>query len=196
MDTKKLTIICVAYERVVPLRILIDCFVVQTNKNWMLYIVYDGPAPKKIKKVMGLYNDDRIMLVESEERNQHYGHPNRKWMLERLPSCKDFLLMTNDDNYYVPRFVELMLAECKEDVGLVYCDTTHSHAAYATNFSELKENYIDMGAFIVRQDVAKETGFNYICFNADGKYAVECAAACKKKNLKTVYINKSLFIHN
>lgn len=193
---KKINIICVAYERPVRMRILIDCILTQTNPNWQLYIVYDGKAPRKIRKIMELYADDRILMVESEIRNQNYGHPNRKWMLDRLPSNTDFVLMTNDDNYYVPKFVEYMLNECAPDVGMVYCDTVHSHASYDINYSELRENHIDMGAFIVRQDVAKEAGFNYICFNADGKYAVECAETCKKKGLKIVHINKAIFVHN
>src|SRR4030042_2643072 len=192
----KINILAVAYDRDIPLRGLIDSFVLQTDPRWQLYVVYDGKAPKKIKKIMELYSDDRIVLVESETRNQHYGHPNRKWMLDRLPHCKDYVLMTNDDNYYVPKFVEYMLARCNDEPGIVYCDTVHSHCNYDINYSELRGGYIDMWAFIVRQDIAKDTGFNYICFAADGKYAEECAETCRKRNIKTVHINKALFIHN
>jgi hypothetical protein len=53
-----------------------------------------------------------------------------------------------------------------------------------------------MGAFIVRDDIAKAVGFNNICFNADGIYAQECSDYCKKNSIGIVYIPKPLFIHN
>jgi hypothetical protein len=53
-----------------------------------------------------------------------------------------------------------------------------------------------MGSFIVRLDVAKKIGFTSYCEVADGIYAEECAAECKKQGLQIMGINKSLFIHN
>ena len=107
----------------------------------------------------------------------------------------DYILLSNDDNYYVPRFVEFMLKNTTGN-GIIYCDTVHSHMEYGYHVSDLKENFIDIGAFIVREDIAKKTGFNYDHFSADGVYAEECYANCKRKGLKALKINKPLFIHN
>jgi hypothetical protein len=194
----KLHVIIVAYERYIPLEIMIKCFQVQTSPDWVLHIVYDGPAPQGILDIINpVLKDERIHFYESPERYQKYGHPNRKTMLETL-KCdpKDFILLTNDDNFYVPRFVEFMLKEVKYNIGLVYCDTVHSHMEYRLHVSELKENFIDLGAFIVRADIAKMTGFNHDHFSADGVYAEECVRTCNLKRLKTVKINKPLFVHN
>ena len=197
-------VICVAYERPEELKILIGSFRVQTRKDWVLHIVYDGPPPQSIIDVVapyinkdGKYYDRRIDFWQSPERYQHYGHPNRRTMLEAIKTEPyDYVLMTNDDNYYVPVFVEYMLDECKNRTGIVYCDTVHSHARYETHSSELRENAIDMGAFIVRADIAKATGFNHDHFSADGAYAVECYNNCIIGRLKAVKIKKALFIHN
>ena len=89
-----------------------------------------------------------------------------------------------------------MLDVVNKNVGIVLCNTLHSHADYNIHYSELYECGIDMGAFIVRADIAKKTGFNHIYFSADGKYAEECLAMCIKHRLRALKIHKVLFIHN
>jgi len=189
-------IICVAYERPVPMCGLIDSLIVQTNPNWELNIIHDHTASLSILEVIELHNDERVNYFESETRTQNYGHLNRKMMLERMPISQDFLLMTNDDNYYVPVFIDKMLKECSSDVGMVYCDSVHSHFDYDHHKTKIKVDHIDIGSFIVRVDIAKEVGFNGVEFNADGYYAENCLAKCKEHGLREVYIPKPLFVHN
>lgn len=191
-------IISVAYHRAIPLRILIDSFLVQTNPNWRLYIIHDGPPPPAVQSVISSYNDLRIQFTSTPTVKGNWGHPNRKFMLGQIPlNHRDFVLMTNDDNYYVPTFIEQMLKECRKyDVGFVYCDTLHSYLKYDVLSTEVREGSIDMGAFIVKLDVAKHIGFNHMHISADGLYAVECATFCKLRRLKVVKIPKPLFVHN
>jgi hypothetical protein len=179
------------------MRGLIDCFLLQTNPNWELSIIYDGKAPQNIMDTMNLYNDSRIIFLESEQRNQQYGHPNRKMMLEKMEtSSEDFVLMTNDDNYYVPVFVQYMLDQVRGAVGMVYCDSVHSHFKYIHHQTRIKVDHIDIGSFIVRIDIAKKVGFANFRFNADGYYAEACAMGCAKNRLSIKYISKPLFVHN
>jgi len=194
----KLNVIAVAYHRAIPLRILIDSFLLQTDNRWQLQIVHDGIAPQDVVDVMGLYDDLRLEFIQTEIRRDNYGHPNRRIHLEKLGSCKDFVLLTNDDNYYVPVFVEKMLKEAEADLnmGFVMCNTVHSHYDYNLHKSFPKHGDIDMGAFIVRLDVARAVGFNHIDRGADGRYAEECADYCRLNNIKIIHINKPLFIHN
>jgi len=193
-----LHVICVAYKRVIPLRILIDSFLTQTNPNWELHIIHDGEAPSEVKSIISLYQDSRITFQETLKVNGHWGHVNRNICLKQLTlNHRDFVLMTNDDNYYVPKFVECFLKECRRnDIGMVFCDTVHSYLDYDVMRTIIKEDYIDMGSFVVRVDVAKRIGFNHIHLSADGAYAVECANYCRVRKLKITHISKCYFIHN
>jgi GT2 family glycosyltransferase len=191
-----LHILSVAYHRPVELTTLCGCFLRQTNPNWELTIMHDGTPPQKVKDVMSIYGDNRIHFKHTKKVNGYWGHPNRKTMLERLRGDKDdFILMTNDDNLYVPTFIETMFACIDSEVGFVMCDTLHSYINYSVMTTQLKENHIDMGSFIVRYDIAKKIGFNYINFSADGKYAEECGKYCHDNALKILHVKKPLFIH-
>ena len=193
----KIEIICVAYRRAIPLRIMIDCFLVQTNPNWSMHIVHDGPAPDDVIDVIALYDDPRITFCETPQINGLWGHPNRRWMLEQLPiNGEDYVLITNDDNYYVPKFVELVLNEVRKNVGFIYCNTVHSYMCYDVLVTRIKECSIDIGSFVVRLDVAKKIGFQHMYETADGRYAEECAVICLVRKLKLIHIDKPIFIHN
>jgi hypothetical protein len=177
---------------------MIDNFLLQTCENWKLTIVYDGPAPQSIKDVMRLsLHDNRVNFIQTPERTQCYGHLNRKKYLQEIKGeSKDFVLITNEDNIYVDAFVELFLKEYKSNVGLICCNTVHSYMGYNVLNTQIKENFIDMGSFIVKLDVAQHVGFNHTHVSADGRYAVECLAECQKRGLIAVKINKPLFIHS
>lgn len=193
----KLHVIVPAYCKPIPLRGLIDSFKLQTNPSWRLHIIHDGPAPIAVKDIVTNYRDSRISFCETAEVMGNYGHPNRRTMLESLPSSsKDWVLITNHDNYYVPKFVEYFLNLCDSTAGMVYCNTIHNHYSYNLHYSKLTEGGIDMGAFIVRLDVAKKIGFAHVHFAADGRYAVDCKKLCEKIGLQIKYIDKFLFVHN
>jgi len=193
-----LHVIVTVYNRSTNLKILLDSFSVQTCQQWQIHIIHDGPAPQAVKNVINSHADLRIQYYETPQVNGSWGHPNRKFMLGQIPlNHRDFVLITNDDNYYVPTFVELMLKECRrDDVGFVYCNTLHSYMGYNVLDTEIRENLIDMGSFIVKLDIARHVGFNSIKFSADGLYAVECVQYCRLRRMKVVKIPKVLFVHN
>jgi hypothetical protein len=196
-----LHIICTVFERTEPIKILVSSFILQTNPDWNLTIVHDGPAPEVMKEYLKQYeSDERIKFIETEKVSGYYGHPNRRMLLKTMTySHQDFILITNDDNYYVPKFIEYMINAAStrvNKVGMVYCDTVHSYLDYNVLKTQLRIDYIDMGSFIVRADIAKRVGFNHINFAADGHFAIECVQYCTKLKLQIKYVAKPLFIHN
>lgn len=192
-----LHVIVIAYERPIHTRILIDCFLVQTDPRWKMTVVHDGPASDEMKKVLALYDDPRISFISTETREGNWGHANRRMMLQLINGDSgDFVLITNNDNYYVPFFVKLMLEEAKPDVSLIYCDFLHHNYHFDIVISRLKQNFIDMGAFIVEIKLAQSVGFIHDVPASDGLFAEECAARCMELRLKTVHIPKVLFSHN
>lgn len=192
-----LHVIVTVYDRPIHLRRLIDCFLLQTCPSWKLYVVCDGPPMSEILATMALYDDPRITFTSTPQVNGKWGHPNRKLMLEQLePSSTDFVVITNDDNVYVTKFVEYFLASYNPKVGFIFCDTIHSYLDYNVMKTVLMVDHIDMGCFAVRLDVARTIGFTHEHFSADGTYAVECATYCLRKDLRRVYIPKPLFTHS
>lgn len=192
----KIVVIAAAYEKPIHLRGQIDSFILQTDTNWEIRIIHDGRSSEEMRSMISLYDDPRVIFIETKQRTGLWGHPNRRWALEELPESEDYVLITNDDNYYVPRFVEFFREQCDEDVGIVYCDTVHSYLNYDVMKSEMRASYIDSGAFIVRMDIAKKVGFIHVHEQADGRYAERCATECLNRSLKIVYISRPLFIHN
>jgi hypothetical protein len=163
----------------------------------VLHIIHDGPASKDIEAVLGLYNDPRILYQETPTVNGFWGHINRRLGLSQLVlNHRDYVLMTNDDNYYVPIFVEKMLKKSQGTAGMVYCDTVHSYYGYNILKTQVKENQIDMGSFIVRVDVAKKARFTDTHLSADGTYAERCAAYARGRRFPVVYVPLPLFVHN
>jgi len=192
-----LKVIVVAYKRVIPLRMLIDCFMVQTSPSWELHIIHDGPAPDEVCEVIGLYDDKRVNWYQSAKREGKYGHPNRKKMLQNVKAGNDdFILITNDDNLYTPIFVQKILDNATKSIGLIYCNMLHNYYSYDVLNTQLKINLIDMGAFVVRADIAKKVGFNSTKFEADGIYAEECAKYCTDHKYRIIKLENILFIHN
>jgi hypothetical protein len=117
-------------------------------------------------------------------------------MLDKLDAEEmDYVLLTNDDNFYVPVYVEMMLQKCSRTVGIVSCNTVHSHFGYSVHESKLKRSQIDMGAFIVKYPIAKSVGFVHTEFDADGMYAEECHAMCRAQGWEYIHIPKPYFIH-
>jgi hypothetical protein len=201
----KLHVITIAYEKPVALRGLIDSFILQTNPDWIMTIFHDGPPSLEVKRVANLYdNEKRVAFHATTGRRGNWGHDNRREGLAmQLGDPRDFVLITNGDNYYIPTFVEYMLEVIQgairrkeQRVGMVYCDFLHHTLGYINMISQPRLNYIDMGAFIVDLKIAQEVGFVHMDPAADGIYCEECVAKCKEKGLQVVHLSKTAFVHN
>lgn len=200
----KLQIIVVTYDdgenkRSVALRGLIDSFLLQTNPDWIMTIIHDGPATQAVKAILKLYdNDQRICWLDTETRVGFWGLENKKKILSILKANPgDFVLFSNDDNYYVPAFVGMMMEQAAIGrTGFVYCDFLHHNIGYEIIRSRPETNSIDMGAFITDLSLAQEVSFPYMIPAHDGKFAEEATAICKKRSLRIAYIPKVLFVHN
>lgn len=194
-------ILAVTYGHTTELDVFLGSFIMQSRQDWMLQLWHDGEPPSQVKAIIKRYSKDKqISLMHTEEHNGKWGHISRRISLERLQGSptEDFVLLTNADNYYVPTFIEQMQDAIKshEKMGIVYCDTIHSHLKYGYHQSRLHEGGLDMGCAIVRLDIAKSIGFVHEHFSADGRYLADCSKAAATAGLAARHINRGLFIHN
>ena len=79
---------------------------------------------------------------------------------------------------------------------MIHCDMLHSYTDYGIFKTQPKISRIDMGAFVVRADIAKKVGFNSVRFEADGQYCEEVVKFCGENNYRVLHIDKILFVHN
>ncbi len=197
-----LEIVVVSYKRVPQLRTLIYSLLAQTNRDFSIHIIHDGgdPSTREAVREISFQNPElRLKYTETDQRFNDYGHSLRSIGLQQ--SKADYTLLTNDDNYYVPIFVQEMLNMAKnEKSDIVYCDMVHNHVfldlpnpvGYQVLISQPVLNRIDMGAFIFRTKIGQQIGFNSRAFEADWDFfdSMQTAGARLSK------IEKVLFVHN
>lgn len=192
----KLQVIVACYQnQIFNFNVFINSFLLQTCQDYKLYFVHDGDTTMAVDDLIGHYSRFcNIELHKVVPATGVWGHANRAAMLSKVdPKDGELLLITNFDNYYVPVFVETILANFNKDIDLLYYDFVHSHQGYQyyNSFPEISK--IDMGAFITRTKLAKKVGFNSTHYCADGFFLEDYKKVVKKG---IVHINRALFVHN
>ena len=187
----KVDFIIPTYDRIDLLRCTIASLVAQYNKDWAANIVIDDTHNDDIVNMINQFNDPRIKYTFLDRRYNDLGHTPRE--VGKQMSEAEYIIMTGDDNYYTPNFVDELDKASKNKPGLIYWNMVHSHFDYQFFDSRLGNNQIDMGAFATRNDIAKqiELGKRY---DADGYYILDYLTKFPQQpNLK---IEKILFVHN
>jgi hypothetical protein len=168
----------------------------QSNPNWKAHIVADCPPEdiqNKIKSVIDFFNDKRIKLTILPERYNDWGHTPRQYGVDK--STEEWVIMTGEDNYYVPEFVDSMLIQAKNQ-HFVYCDMVHNwiNQEYIPIKTKLNLGHIDIGAFMVKTNMAQKIRLRVNEEWADWYFVEEFVNKFKHANIKKV--NKVLYVHN
>ncbi len=197
-------IIAVTYEQAGPLQVLIQSFFNQTARNWRLKVIHDGNNSefKKIMKNFVSQDNLRISYECTKVRHNDFGHSLRDRGLKSVSG--NYVLITNGDNYYVPRFVELVSKSIIEtEADVVMFDMVHSHnnpggrklPPYSYFQTRYRRRSIDIGAAVVRSELAKKAGFRDKTHDGDATY-FEDIARVGERDLKIAKLNQVLFVHN
>ena len=122
--------------------------------------------------------------------------------IERCNS--EFIIQTNDDNYYVPKFLEFMFNKIDgENLDLALCDMIHSHdrpggrpqESYHAFVTEPRKFGVGIGCFIVKTEIAKAVGFRDKSRDGDGTFIDDIMRGNGHK-VKWGKVDKILFVHN
>ena len=184
------------YSRVNHLITLIGSLMAQLNPNWKAHIVADCPPEdiqNKIKSVVDFFNDKRIKLTILPDRYNDWGHTPRQYGLNN--ATEEWVIMTGEDNYYTPEFVNSMLIQAKNQ-HFVYCDMVHNwiNQEYIPIKTKLNLGHIDIGAFMVKTNMAQKIKLRVTEEWADWYFVEEFVNKFKHANIKKV--NKVLYVHN
>jgi cellulose synthase/poly-beta-1,6-N-acetylglucosamine synthase-like glycosyltransferase len=202
----RLDIVVATYRQDHWLEALLYGLAVQTRKDFRVVVVHDGPSKRAREAVeeIGRRSALRLVYAETPRRFKDWGHSSRAHALEHHVDSP-YVLFTNGDNYYVPRFVEFAMAPFENPaVGVVYFDMVHSHdrtesvppGEYGYFRTEFQPFKCDIGAFITRTDIAKRVGFRHRHNVADAVFIEEINADRIQHPFEIVKVDRVLFVHN
>ena len=161
----KIEFIIPTWERPEQLKLILQSLMVQTNSNWLAHVIIDG-ITNDYRQVKDMYqNEERVRFSHVEGPHNDWGHTARNYGLDKR--IGDFIVMTGDDNYYMPTFVQNFLKENQYD--FIYCDMVHDlkRDGYKPIPTKLELGWIDIGNFMVRSSIIEEVRLDVKSYEAD-----------------------------
>jgi glycosyltransferase involved in cell wall biosynthesis len=190
----KIEFVIPTYNRPHQLMSVICSIFSQTSPNWKIHVVadafYDGY--QKVKDYFE--NDERIKFTELNGPHMDWGHTARNYGLQN--ATEEWVVMTGDDNYYVPIFVQDFLNEVDDNTHFVYCNMVHNwtQQQYLVINSRPIAGGIDIGNFMTRTQLSNKLKINITKGDADGLFVEEYLLKYPHGTIKK--INKVLYVHN
>lgn len=199
----KIRIVAASYlngdsRRVAACKSFIYSVLAQTYKNIELFIVHDGPIECKQTKedLFNSIKDDRVKFFETDERLGKFGYPHRK-KYAFLNDDFDYIIFTNDDNYYTPAAIEIMVHTSEAtDRDLVFCNMISSHILWFQLETVFEPEKLDLGGFMMKKELMKNFDFDLDgnCSTSDAKLIYDIKESTP--NNKIAKINNVLYVHN
>ena len=191
----KIEFIIPTYNRPNQLMTIISSIFSQRDNRWKIHVVADGMYDG-YQKVKDYFNgDDRIRFSELDVPGRDWGHTPRNYGLEH--ATEDWVVMSGDDNYYMPVFVDHFLSEGeKPGTHFVYCDMIHNWTQHQYFYikSEPKYAAIDIGNFMSKTKNAKQIRLDTTKEAADAVFVEDYLKKFNRVGVK--YIPKPLYVHN
>lgn len=166
----------------------------QTYKNWKLYLVHDGPNETGLRETVNRINEQRVVYEETAVRSENWGHSIRSEWLQKAEG--DYVVITNQDNYHVPVFIEYMVNGFTHGSVATYCsDMAHSYKAWQIIPCSLRRGYVDCAGVMMRLDKAKKVGWNDVTSHSADWFFFE--ALIKQYGINSfIKVKGCLLIHN
>ena len=190
-------------------------FKLQTNPNWKLSIIHDGPNDQYFED--DLIDDVRVKYIQTDENKGNYGHYWRNFYLQKVPTTPYYwfdrhtetsviqppscVMLMNSDSQVAPVLVEKVL-EAFEDENTDVCmwrSGGHHHYDYNDIPRELwlQTNHCDFASFAVRTEIGQKAGqaITWEAFASDGEYA-EAIFAIVKDPMRVRVLSCGLYFQN
>lgn len=191
----KIEFVIPTYNRPHHLMAVISSIFAQTNPNWFIHVVADCPPEGTLDKIMEFYKDsDKIKFTVLDKRYNDWGHTPRNYGLKNAK--EEWVIMSGEDNYYVPTFVEEFLGAVTPNTVFVFCNMVHNWAKkeYIAIKCRPESNRIDIGNFMVKKRLARDMELDVKEMNADGTFVEQYVQQYPTGKIK--FINKYLYVHN
>jgi glycosyltransferase involved in cell wall biosynthesis len=114
MDNIQVKIYVITYKRPVLLKRALNSLVSQTHQNWVAEVINDDPGDPGVGELIRLLADSRISL--SEPSVKRGGTSNFNYAFKGSDHLFSGIL--EDDNWYEPGFIEIMLKALMENAPI------------------------------------------------------------------------------
>lgn len=154
----------------------------QSYDNWEVIAVTDGLGVAPY--VPAARGDSRVKFVETAKALGRWGYPHRQAGINAANG--EWIVLTNDDNYYVPGFISQMVqtATCSQ-AKIVACSLAHCYSGWAVRDAG------DIGAFLTHRSIFEANPWEGTDFDSDRKYFERVS-----KGLTSAHTNNVLLVKN
>ena len=190
----KIEFIIPTYNRTDHLMCIISSIKAQRSDRWKVHVVADCPPEGTLDKIIDYFKDDeRIKFTILPERYNDWGHTPRNYGLEH--ATEDWVVMTGEDNYYTPVFVDNFLDSVDDDTHFVFCNMVHNWTNYQYYAVDCAPEYgrIDIGNFMSKRKYAKQLKLRTDIAQSDYLFVEEYLNKFKGTIKK---VPKFLYLHN
>lgn len=197
--SKILSIIAATYNQAESghLQAFVYSLVTQTSKDFVCYVVHDGPADTDTKTFMDIITDkypENFVFLETPKKSEYkYGHASRSFGLSHCTS--PYVTFTNGDNLYVKDYVKIVLEAIEQtEPDIVTNNIIHDYFGYTVFGNGNMGMYAtDFANFIIRTEMAKDIPLVEEEYCADGQFCVDLNE--KYKDYKNTFIEACLVVH-
>lgn len=166
----------------------------QTDPNWSAHIIIDG-VTTDYDYVKDYFKDhSNILFSHIDGPNGDWGHTARNYGLDKVQ--EEWLVMTGDDNYYVPTFVEEFRKQITNDTtNFLFCDMVHNLAlgGYQKIESIPIMGGVDIGNVCIRVSKIGDIRLNPKSYEGDWEFFDKYI---RRHRIRPLKINKILYVHN
>ncbi len=176
--------------------VLISSLMQQSCTGWKLILVHDGPY-EEMDKLINQYKNERIIFCNTPKRHNDFGHSCRNFVIKNYLNSTPgkYVVITNDDNYYAPGFIELMTNSFTPNTIASYCDMIHNYSEWECIQTNLTYAHIDCGCFMLLKEKLLDSKVLFDThFAADWSYINAIMGIYGAENITKV--KKVLFVHN
>lgn len=196
----KIEFIIPTFERTNHLIALLGSLMAQTNPNWTAHVIADCPPDEiqdAMKTIVEFFNDPRIKLTILDKRYNDWGHTPRNIGLDM--ATEEWIVMTGEDNYYVPTFVEeFLIASKKPETQFIYCDMLHNLVSnvYQPIKTKLQLGYIDIGCAAYMNRLIRGLRLDPTYPESDHTFISKYVISLTEFFMPITKIDKVLYVHN
>lgn len=170
----KVSVICLA-DRPMRLPLLVWSLMAQTHADWELIVLDQSANGCVMHHVNSLHGESRIRVQVVPNRGD-WGQAEKE-RAARECAAGDALMFPQDDAYYAPPALELMVAKLHAGSDMALCGWLYDQFGYVPMPPDPRVGRVDVGGFMVRRSTFLAVGWPFRSQTGDGQLVESLVAS-------------------